>query len=80
MEVTKITENEDGSATLDLDLTEEEVNIFVEYAVVDILKKHINKMEEDDKRRCFKCNDIIDIKTLKDYPDTEVCLECIKDS
>jgi hypothetical protein len=47
MEVTKITENEDGSATLDLDLTKEEIDIFVEYAVVDILKKHINKLEQE---------------------------------
>ena len=50
MEVTKITENEVGGAILDLDLTEEEINIFVEYAVVDILKKHINKMEDDKEK------------------------------
>lgn len=80
MEVTKIIENEDGSATLDLDLTEEEINIFVEYAVVDILKKYIEKCEQDSKKRCFKCDNIIDNKTLIDYPNTEVCLECIKDS
>jgi hypothetical protein len=46
MEVTKIIENEDGSATLDLNLDEEEVNIFVGYAVNDILKKQIKKLED----------------------------------
>jgi RNA polymerase-binding transcription factor DksA len=80
MEVVKFTENKDGSATLDLNLTEEEINIFVGYAVNDVLKKHIKKLEQDNKRYCFKCNNIIDNKTLKDYPNTEVCLECIKDS
>lgn len=46
MEVVKITENEDGSATLDVNFTEKEINILIEYAVVDILKKHINKLED----------------------------------
>jgi len=46
MEVIKITENEDGSATLDINFTEEEINIFVGYAVNDILKKQIQKMEK----------------------------------
>ncbi len=80
MEVTKITENEDGSATLELNLTEEENNILIGYAVNDILKKNIENFKQDNKKRCFKCNNIIDVKTLKDFPDTEVCLECIKDS
>jgi hypothetical protein len=46
MEVVKVTENEDGSATLDLNLEEEEVNIFVGYAINDILKKQIKKLED----------------------------------
>ena len=45
MEVIKVIENKDGSATLDINFTEEEINIFVNYAVVDILKKQIDKME-----------------------------------
>ena len=45
MEVIKVTENEDGGATLDINFTEEEINIFVSYAVNDILKKQIDKME-----------------------------------
>jgi len=80
MEVTKIIENKDGSATLDVNFTEEEINILVEYAVVDILKKYIKRLEKDNKRKCFNCDNIIDNETLKDYPNTEVCLECIKDS
>jgi len=77
MEVIKITENEDGSATLDVNFTEEEINILVEYAVVDILKKHINKLEEDNKRLCFNCDDVIDHDILNKFPDTELCAECI---
>lgn len=46
MEVVKVTENEDGSATLDLNLEEEEVNIFIGYAINDILKKQIKKLED----------------------------------
>lgn len=43
MEVIKITEKEDGSAELVLELTEEENRILIEYAVVDILKKHLEE-------------------------------------
>ncbi len=42
MKVLKIDETymkEKGYATMTLDLTEEEINFFVEYAVIDILKK-----------------------------------------
>ena len=46
MDVVKVTENEDGSATLDVNLTEEEINIFVGYAIIDILKKQIKNLED----------------------------------
>jgi len=46
MEVVKVTENEDGSATLDVNLTEKEINILVGYAVNDILKKQIKNFED----------------------------------
>ena len=79
MEVVKITENEDGSAILDVNFTEHEINILVEYAVVDILKKHIDKLEEDNKRYCFDCDDEIDHETIDKFPDTELCAECIEE-
>ncbi|MFW9871536.1 MAG: hypothetical protein ACFFG0_00330 [Candidatus Thorarchaeota archaeon] len=46
MEVVNIIEREDGSATLELDLTEEEITLLVGYAVIDILKKEIDKQQE----------------------------------
>ncbi len=48
MEVLKITENKDGSATLDLSMTKEENNILIQHAVVTILKDHIKTMEAKD--------------------------------
>lgn len=45
MEVLKITDQPDGSAIVDLELTEEENNFFLEYAIVDILRKQIKIME-----------------------------------
>lgn len=79
MEVVKVTENKDGSATLDLNLTEEEVSIFIGYAVNDILKKHIKKIEQGNKRKCFNCDDVIDDDTLYKFPNSELCLECIEE-
>lgn len=46
MKVLNIKENDDGSATIELEMTEEENNILLEYAIVDILKKQIKKSEE----------------------------------
>jgi hypothetical protein len=46
MKVLKVTDQEDGSAILDLELSEQESNFFLEYAIVDILKKQINRMGE----------------------------------
>jgi len=39
VEILNIKENNDGSATLNLDLTEYEKQALIEYAIVDILKK-----------------------------------------
>ena len=41
MEVLSIEEQEDGSAIVELSMSDEENNFLVEYAVVDILKKEI---------------------------------------
>ena len=45
MKVLKITDQPDGSAIVDLELTEQENNFFLEYAIVDILRKQIKIME-----------------------------------
>jgi hypothetical protein len=52
MEVLKITENKDGSANVDLSMTEEENNMLIQYAVTNILKEQIKKMEAKDECSC----------------------------
>ena len=47
MEVLSIKEQDDGSAIVELSMTEEENNILVEHAIVDILKKQIKRSEEE---------------------------------
>ena len=45
MEVLNITEKEDGSADLEIELTEEEQQILLSYAINNILKEFIEDME-----------------------------------
>ena len=47
MEVTNIDEHKDGSATLHLECTDEEVDFLVQYVVITILKNKIKDMEKD---------------------------------
>ena len=47
MEVLSVKEQPDGSAIVELSMTEEENNILVEHAVIDILKKQIKLAEEE---------------------------------
>lgn len=51
MEVLKVTDQEDGSAIIELEMSDEENNILVEYAVVDILKKQIKREEKLNEHR-----------------------------
>jgi len=74
MKILKLHEPKDGFCTMECEFSEDEINFFVEYAVNDILKKQIKKMEQ---RICFDCSQVIDDETIKKYPDTEVCSECI---
>lgn len=46
MEIISIKENEDGSANVEMDVSEEEIKIFIQYAITDILEKYI---EENNK-------------------------------
>jgi len=80
MKVLKITDQKDGSAIVDLEMTDEENNILVEYAVVDILKKQLMSLKEKEpKKECFKCCGLINKETIKNFPDTEICADCIND-
>lgn len=47
MNVLDVNEHEDGSATINLDCTDEEINLLVQYAVIDILKKAVEKAKND---------------------------------
>ena len=53
MDVTKIEENSDGSATLHLDLTEEEARLLIEFAVITLLKEKIKEHEHETVRMPF---------------------------
>lgn len=45
MDIVDMTENEDGSLTIEVTLTEDENRFLVEYAIVDILKGYIEEQE-----------------------------------
>lgn len=45
MEVLEIKEQKDGSATINLDLSDEEVKVLLQYAIVNILKEQIESYE-----------------------------------
>ena len=62
-----------GYCTLDIELSEEENSILLSYAVNDILKKQIERMS----RTCCDCEQVIDDDTIKEYPDTEICGDCL---
>ena len=73
MEVLSVTDQEDGSAIVELSMTEEENNILIEHAVVDILTKQMEKMS----KTCCDCERVIDEKTIEKFPSTEICGECL---
>ena len=81
MKIIKIDEELPGNGycTMHCEFSQEEVNIFIEYAINDILKKQIEKMEHLGKRKCFDCGEEIDSKTIEEFPDTEICIECMEE-
>ena len=46
MEILKTVENEDGSTTLTLDISEEENRILIQYAVINLLEKYIESQKK----------------------------------
>ena len=78
MNILSLEDQPDGSAILEIEMTAEEQNMLIKYAILDIVKKHCkNNYKEEVKRKCFKCGCLISEKILKEYPDTEICSECI---
>ena len=51
MDVLSIEDQEDGSAIITLNMTEEENNLLVQHAVIDILEKQIERMKDEDNLR-----------------------------
>ena len=49
MEVLKINDNPDGTATLDLEMSNEEQKLLIQYAVTNLLKEYIESCEENKK-------------------------------
>jgi len=47
MKVEEYTENEDGSATLVVDLTAEEAQMLLESAIIEAIKEYIDKKERE---------------------------------
>lgn len=51
MKILKIIEQKDGSALMDCEFTQSEINTLIGYAVVDILKKEIIKISNKRKEK-----------------------------
>ena len=54
MKVEQYTENEDGSATLVVDLTREETSILLESAIIQAIKEYIDKKERENPEEVIK--------------------------
>jgi len=54
MKVEQYTENEDGSATLVVDLTPEETSILLESAIIQAIKEYIDKKERENPEEVAK--------------------------
>ena len=77
MKILKINEPEEGEKFCNMEcvFSEEEIEILLSYAVTNILKEQIKRME----RVCYDCGGEIDNDTLHDHPDTEICGDCLEE-
>lgn len=48
MEIECLTENEDGSANIEVDLTKDELQVLVEVGINKILKDYINTLKKEE--------------------------------
>jgi len=74
MDILNMEDQPDGSVILEIEMTTEEQNILIKYAILDLVKK---ACEKEGERKCFTCGEIISEKVLMEYPDTEICSACI---
>ena len=47
MEILSVKDQEDGSAIVELEMSKEENDFLVEYAIIDILKKQIERTKDE---------------------------------
>lgn len=47
IDVINVTENDDGSATVDFNMSKDDVQMLIQYAVVDILEKYTKAKDVD---------------------------------
>jgi len=80
MDILKVYEEENGFVRMDCSFSELEIEMLLSYAVTNILKKQIKKMDESGERPCFHCEGEIDKETIERFPDTELCIDCIDDA
>jgi len=80
MKILKEYEPEDGFVKMDCEFEQEELEMLLSHAVTDILTKQLEEKIEEElkgKRKCFDCKEEIDDETIKRFPDTEICLDCM---
>jgi len=81
MKILEIKEQENGSAILDIEMTEKEKNFIIEYGFNEMLKKSIGNFEkevEGEERKCLSCDGVIEKELINIFPNTVVCEECLR--
>jgi RNA polymerase-binding transcription factor DksA len=75
MDILSVKDQDDGSCIMECSFSEKEVDLLLNYAVNDILRKQIKIMKNE--KECFDCGEEINSETIKEFPDTEICSECM---
>jgi len=82
MKILEIKEQLNGSAILEVEITDQEKSYLIEYGFNEMLKKSIKEFESElvvEERKCFSCGAVIEKETIKAFPDTEQCGQCINE-
>jgi hypothetical protein len=51
IDIINVIENEDGGATIELEVSGDSLKFFLEYAINDILRKHVDELKKDEDDR-----------------------------
>ena len=78
MKVLAIRDQPNGSAIVDVEMSEKEKDMLIEYGFNAMLKTVIETFEENlEPRKCYKCGSVISKKVLDVYPEADACGSCI---